>query len=372
MKAKVVKLSLILRLGAVAGVLLFGQQAMAVGTAAGTVVDNTATVDFDVSGVDQTDIVTAVSFVVDRRVDFTLSQEGVALVTVTPGQTPVAFFDLLLTNDSNSPLDFRLVLSELVGPATVRGVLDTANMDIVDYAVSADSVANGNTDPVRLGPQFVEELAADDAIRIRVFGEAVTMLDGQVAGVQIEATAAQPGAAGLGADLVDGVLNTDAGIENVFADDPLPLPAGGDGIETNNDGFIVASASLAVTKSYAVIGGDLGSGLPIPGATVEYTIEMINSSTTTAADAIVMTDVLNALVSIDPDVYGGENDIEVLNNLVPVPCDIEDGPDTDGCTFAGTTLTVGDPGALLDIVVAASTTLTISYQVTIPDPDPTP
>lgn len=383
MKLKVGKIGLFFRLVAVTTALLFGQQAMAIGTAAGTQIDNTATVDFDVNGVDQTDLVSSVSFVVDRRVDFTLSQLGTALVPVTPAQVPVAFFDFLLTNDSNSPLDFRLALSELVGPDTVRGVLDTANMDIVDYAVSADTQSGGLTntdpDPVRLGPQFVDELPADATIRIRVFGEAVTMLDAQVAGVQIDAIAAEAGVVGgpVGADLLDGVANSDLGIENVFADNPLPGPGpGGDGIETNNDGFVVASAALAVTKSYSVIAGDLSSGLPIPGATVEYTIEMINSSTTDA-DAIVMTDVLDALVSIDRDVYSATSDIEVINDGATVPCDIDDGPDADGCTFAGVTLTVGDPPApagtgLLDLVVAGNTTLTISYQITIPDPDPTP
>ena len=124
---KVTKMSLFLRLGAMAGMLLFGQQAFAVGTAAGTQIDNTVTVDYDVNGIDQADLTDTVGFVVDRRVDFTIDLVGGALVDVTPGEQDV-FFDLRLTNDSNSPLDFSISLDQ-AGVTTVRGDTDSADMD---------------------------------------------------------------------------------------------------------------------------------------------------------------------------------------------------------------------------------------------------
>lgn len=221
------RIGLSLKVGAIIIALLAGQQAMAIGTRAGTSVVNTATVDYRVGAVDQTPIDSnTVEFVVDRRVDFDLTPLGGALVNVVPGETD-AFFDFLLSNDSNSELDFTIDVTEMVG-GLVRGATDDANMLTVDYAVSANSVANGDTDPVRNGPQFVDELAADDAIRIRVFGDAAfTMLNGEVAGVQVDATAGEPGTGGVeGAALVE-VANTDLGIENVFAEDG----AGGDGIQ---------------------------------------------------------------------------------------------------------------------------------------------
>ena len=191
MKLKLGKISLLFRLGAMALVLLFGQQAMAIGTAAGTSIDNTVSVDFDVNGIDQTDLTSTVSFVVDRRVDFILVAQGGALVNVTPGESD-SFFDFLLTNDSNSPLDFSIALTQLAG-GLVRGSTDDADMALVDYAVSADSVAGLDPDPVRGAAQFVDQLAADDSIRIRVFGDAaLTMLDAEVAGVQLDATAREP------------------------------------------------------------------------------------------------------------------------------------------------------------------------------------
>ncbi len=361
------KIGLSLRLGAMIVALLVGQQAMAVGTRAGTSVVNTATVDYRVGTVDQTPIDSnTVEFVVDRRVDFDLTPQGGALVNVTPGETD-AFFDFLLTNDSNSELDFTIDVTEMVG-GLVRGATDNTNMLLVDYAVSANSVANGDTDPVRNGPQFVDELDADDAIRIRVFGDAAfTMLDGQVAGVQVDATAGEPGTSGVeGAALVE-AANTDLGIENVFAEDG----AGGDGVQTDFDGWTAVSADLTVNKSYTVIAGDLGSGLPIPGATVEYVIEIINSSTT-PADNVVITDTIDGDVTLNLNVaaYGGE-DIDIDNGGAALPCDLEDNADGDGCDLVGTDVTVGDL-AEVSITIGGSSTMTLTYQVTIPDPDPTP
>ena len=366
---KVSKLSLLCRLGAIAGVLLFGQQAMAIGTAAGTSIDNTVTVDYDVNGIDQTDLTDSVSFVVDRRVDFTLAAQGGALVNVTPGETD-AFFDFLLSNDSNSDLDFSVVLTQLVG-GTVRGSTDDADMALVDYAVSASPLSGTDPDPVRGGAQFVDQLAADDAIRIRVFGDAaLTMLNGQIAGVQLDAIAREPGTGAATALTQD--PNTDLGIENVFAD------AGNDATETDFDGWIVVSANLAVTKAYAVVAGDLGSGLPIPGATIEYTITVVNSSTT-QADDVSLSDVIDTadlgtapfVLNIAAAPYNG-NDVVVDNNGTQLACDIETNGDGDGCDYTDPNLDIGAADLAGGIDVAGNTTLTIQYQVVIPDPNPTP
>jgi uncharacterized repeat protein (TIGR01451 family) len=365
MKFVIGKTGLVFRLGAMVAALLLGQHAMAIGTEAGTGIDNTVTVDFEVNGVDQADLTDSVSFVVDRRVDFDLTPLGTALVDVTQSQTG-AYFDFLLSNDSNSPLDFQIDLAQMIG-GSVRSVGDTGTMTTVDYAVSANSVANGDTDPARLGPQFVDQLAADDSIRIRVYGDAAAaMLDGEVAGVQLDATAAEPGSGG--ATILVDTTDTDAGIDNVFAEDG----AGGDGIQITNDGWIVVSADLAVTKAYTVIAGDLGSGQPIPGATVQYVITIVNSSAT-PAEAVLIDDVLDPDVTLNLNVaaYGG-NDIDVDLAGTTLPCDVETNGDGDGCDLTGTTITVGAADYVPTIIIGDSQTLTITYQVTIPDPTPTP
>lgn len=361
MKIVTGKTGLILRLGMTAIVLLLGQQAMAVGTDAGTSIDNTVDVDYEVNSVPQTTLSDSVSFVVDRRVDFTLTQLGGALVDVTPGEND-AFFDLLLTNTSNSTLDFSLVLDDTI--VLVRGFVPDASMSNIEYAVSADIQSATDPDPVQGGPQFVDELPEDEAIRIRVWGDAaLSLLDGQIDGIEIAATAAEPATVGLGADLTEDP-DTAGGIENVFADD---APGVSDGVESESDGFLVVTAALTVTKSYEVIAGHLGSFLAIPGATVEYTILVVNSSTTDADD-VVITDSIDTDVTLDLNVgaYSGE-DIFVDNNGTQLTCNVESNVDGDGCDRVGQDLTITDL-AEVSITVAGLTTLTIQYRVTIPTP----
>ncbi len=361
------KTRLILRLGITAMALLIGQQAMAVGTRAATQIDNTATVDYDVLTIAQTQLSSnTVSFVVDRRVNFTLSVVGGALVPVTPGGSFPAvdyWVDFLLTNTTNSVIDFNVALAQMVGGLVRPGQTDDTDMAAVEYAVSANSVANGDTDPARSGPQYVDELEADDSIRIRVFGDAaLAMINGQIAGVDLTVNGAEGGTGGSeGAPLVDGVLNGDLTVENVFAD------AGIGNSESAQDGFIAVSAQLTVTKTYSVFAGDLGSGLPIPGATIEYIVTIVNSSTTTAADPVQIGDVLDVSVALVLGDFAGSTDFEIDNGGTVSQCTAA--ADADDCVEAGGTITIGGGGT---ISLAASTTLTLTFHVLILDPAPTP
>jgi len=361
------KTGLLFRLGVLVTAMLFAQQAMAEGTRAGTSIENTATVDYSVATVAQTQLPSnTVIFVVDRRVDFTLSAMGVALVPVTPGVNDY-FVDFLLTNTSNSVIDFNVALLQMVTGVEVRtGQDDDADMATFEYAVSAEPLSGLDPDPVRPGPQFVDELEADDAIRIRVFADAaLTMSDGEIAGMDLNVIGAEGGTSGTeGTALVDGVANTPLGIENVFTDDL------GDNSESAQDGFIVVSADLEVTKAYSVFAGDLGSGLPIPGATIEYTITIVNSSLTTAADPVQIGDVLDGDVSFVFGGYGGVgDDFQITNGVVVSECSAA--ADGDDCVYDGLSgvITIGGAGT---ISLALDTTLTLTYQVLIPDPATTP
>jgi uncharacterized repeat protein (TIGR01451 family) len=297
--------------------------------------------------------------VVDRRVDFTLTQLGGALVEVTPGEDD-AWFDLLLTNTSNSTLDFSLVLDDTI--VLVRGDVPNASMDNIEYAVNTLVYTTSEADPVQGGPDFVDELAEDDAIRIRVWGDAaISLLNDDIDGIQITATASEPGTGDpfAGPTLTEDP-DTAGGIENVFAG------TNNDGIEFESDGFLVQTADLAVTKSYLWISDPLSSGLAIPGAIMEYTITVVNSSDTDADD-VVITDSIDTNVDLVFDAYGGGNDVSVVNNITTLPCDVEDNADGDGCDLVGQDLTITDL-AEVSITVAGNTTLTIQYRVTIQTP----
>ncbi|MDH3615915.1 MAG: isopeptide-forming domain-containing fimbrial protein [Gammaproteobacteria bacterium] len=362
MKFVIGKTGLVFRLGVMMAALLLGQQAMAVGTEAGTTINNTANVDYEVAGVPQDDIDSnTVSFVVDRRIDFDLAPLGGALVDIAPGQTD-SFFDFLLTNTSNSSLDFNLVLQQMTS-GSVRGEADTGTMASVDYAVSAFSVNDpGGTpdpDPVRNGPQYVDELAADDSIRIRVFGDAATtMLNNQVAGVQLDATAAfADGVGGSEGAALTEAADTVLGVENVFAEDG----ATSDGVQIAYDGWKVLAAELTIDKSYVILDDGFGGTYPIPGAVVEYTITVTNASTTAAADSVVITDTLDTGLAFLADEFGGGSDM-TLNGA---GCTEES--DADGCLRSGQDLTFNAAA-----IAQNGGTLVVVYRVTIEGSLPTP
>ena len=332
------KTGLVVRFGTLVVALLLGQQAMALGVAADTDIVNVATIDYDVGGIGQDPISTDpddATFKVDRRVDFTLAPLVPALEGVAPGE-PNAWVDFLLTNTSNSTLDFRLALDDLAIGLTVGG--DTVDVLFADteFAVSTELYTGSEADPVQTsGPQFVDELPADEAVRIRVWGDAAAGLaNAIVAGVELTATAAEPadvngtlGSDGsLGADLLEAANGEDT-LENVFAEtDPDTRTPDEDGVQIAIDGWIVEAAELTVTKAITNILDTFGTDFAIPGAIVTYTITVTNASPSADASNVVITDTLDAgLVFLDMTLDGA-------------PCTELD-TDSDGCERTGQALT---------------------------------
>ncbi len=182
------RMGLFWRLAALSAALLFGQQAMAAGTEAGTDITNEVTVGYEVGGVSQTPLLDSVTFKVDRRVDFTLTPVSTPdLEAVTPGQND-AWVDFTLTNTSNSDLDFLLnAVNTAIGDAVDGSGNDDADMNNVEWAV----VTTADPTPTQNGAQFVDELAADASVRIRVWADAdAGMTIDQIAGIDLTATAA--------------------------------------------------------------------------------------------------------------------------------------------------------------------------------------
>jgi hypothetical protein len=263
--------SLLARLGTMAAILLVGQQALAAGTDPGVSVDNRATVTYSVGGTLQTGIEssptgnnlpgvgpagqgTDTSFLVDRRVDFTISQVGGALTQVAPGNNGV-FVEFYVTNTSNGVLDFVVSPTNLTsadgdvrGPGTTDSDVD---MNAIRIAVSAapDGQPGGGAagdgpapvDPgagAAPGATLIDDLPEDDSIRVRIYADTpATLLNGQIANVLLTASAADPATS---VELVEtpGADNP-ALVENVFAN-----LSGADG-----NGF--ATETGAVRKSAA-------------------------------------------------------------------------------------------------------------------------
>lgn len=369
MKGLTTSLGRCVRLGSMALVLLFSQQAFAAGTAAGVTIANQAQVDYDVGGNAQELILSdpngnstpglasgalATTFLVDNRVDLTLVEIGnIGSTSVNPGQND-AVTTFQLTNTGNSTQDYDLSVVNLDG-GTVNSSPDVDTVDMTLLRVFADTDSSLDWNPADL--IFVDELAADASILIFVVANASTALtNGDAANIEVTATTHDAG----GAPITLGDLTTDDAasadstttVEVVFADG---------GFQLAQDGYLVSSATLAITKVATLISDPFNGTTnqkAIPGAVIEYVVTVANTGGE-AATNVVITDVLTDITLLSD--FFGSAEVEIDNDGAVSTCTEE--ADADMCTLVGVTLTVGVPAGGLD--VAAGTSMTITFRVTI-------
>ena len=121
----------ITRLGAAASIFAVAagtaSPAFAAGTTAGSTITNNVTVSFQVGGVAQNNVTASNSFTVDRKVNFTVAEDGNATTQVSPGQL-AAVTAFVVTNTSNAPLDFALAATNRSGGSAAHGGTD--NFDV--------------------------------------------------------------------------------------------------------------------------------------------------------------------------------------------------------------------------------------------------
>lgn len=367
-----------------AAAMLLSQQALAVGTDAGVTVANQAQVDYEVATIAQEPILSdpagnstpgllsganTTDFMVDNRVDFTLVEFGLIGPTqVNPGQAD-AVTTFQLTNTGNATQDYDLAAANLATGVSVNGNVDSADMS--GLRTFADTNGSGDFNAGDLA--FVDELAEDASILIFIVANAATSLvNGDVGNVEMTATTHDSGTVGtldpLTADDA-GIPDSAATVEVVFADDGAG--AVGDGLETAQDGYIVSSAALTITKTSQVLSDPFNLGVnpkAIPGATIEYTVTVQNTGAVDA-EQVQIADVLDANLTLLLGQYGGAGqdvEIDVGGGTTVTTCsfDAADG-DGDGCGTAGATLTIDPVGGLTVGTVATDNPAVIRYQATI-------
>jgi uncharacterized repeat protein (TIGR01451 family) len=334
------------------------QVAHATGTTAGTSISNTATVTYNVGGVNQAPITSApTSFLVDNKIDLTVSEVGGAATVVSPGQT-AAVVTFTVSNTGNSPEGYQLQASNQANGTTLFGRND--NIDFAPLSVFVDSNANGTYDAGVDNVANINTLAKDATVTVFVV---VNIPNGaanaQVANVRLQARAATPGSNGATLETETAGGDT-AGVDVVFAD------AGRDATETADDQYFVQSAAIAITKSSAVVSDPFnGTTQPkaIPGAVMEYTVSIANTGLASAG-GVSVTDTLNANLTFVQGAYAGATDVEVQIGATTTRYIAESGADTngDGVTRTGQTLTV-NPTA--PISVGAGQTAIVRFRASI-------
>jgi len=242
-------------------------RAYAAGTAVGTLIENTATVDFVQSGSQQQIISNTVSFVVAERIDVVVTLLS-GQVVVAPNATDQALL-FTVTNTGNGTETFGLAMNSIVAGDDFDPVPATPNAIFFDSDGSGDfnlgdvAYTPGGNDPV---------LAADESIDVLILNDIPgTAANAQTGRSELTATAATgsgvPGTiyAGQGDGGVDAVIGTTGAIATTFGE------------------YLVDDVTINVLKAQTIIDQN-GGNEPIVGATITYTItvEVVGAGTATA------------------------------------------------------------------------------------------
>lgn len=251
-----------------AALCLLSDPLWAAGTTAGTLIENTARVDFDVSGTSVSVNSNTVSLNVDERID--------VLVTPLTTQTLVA------PGDEDRGLLFRVTNlgngAELFS-FSFDSILAGDDFDPVPNvpAIFFDTDASGDFSlgDVAYVPGGNDRLLApDESVDVLLVNDIPSgVSNGQVGRSELTAIAAtgngSPGDEfpNLGDGGVDAVLGTSGGLSAAIAD------------------YVVADVQLEILKS-VLVSDPFGGNEPVPGATLTYTVTIAVTNGGTATNSI--------------------------------------------------------------------------------------
>ena len=291
--------------------------AMAVGTAAGETISNSASLSYSVGGATQPTVNTteAATFVVDKKIDFSVSHDdNDKHVITTPGATEVKR-TFTLSNTTNKIQDFTLATSNLIGSEEYDNKTD--NSDVTNIQISLDGTNWADT-------VTVDDLGVDKNQTIYVRADIPnTNVDGNIMNIQLEATAVKDGT--TDPEVATGGTNGEdrKDIEDtVLAEGAGVITTGNgefDGKYSAWGGYIIHSPVLDLTKSSCVfkdlVSGESANAKRIPGATITYLFDINNTGSIDAAD-INITDDLPATLD-----GGTVTNVKMNDNQDSCSCD---------------------------------------------------
>lgn len=299
----------------------------AAGTASGTSISNQATLSYSVGVVPQPPIASSptgvgpaalTTFVVDNRVNLTVTTTDATFVSVVPGSTAqVTTFSV--TNAGNTVQDFTLVSAQEATGTPLFGFNDN-----FDTPACSQFVESGVTAGYQVGADtatFIDELAADASRTVYVV---CSIPAGQInndhAVVSLTATARAGATAGLGAALAQSPVDT-AGVDIVFGDAAGTDDAARDAAHSSRSAYRVVSATLNVAKTATLICDPLNSTTNpknIPAAIVRWTITITNNGAASATLSTV-TDAISASTTFDANLITGAGGVAGCSSATGTP-----------------------------------------------------
>lgn len=275
------------------------QTAMAVGTASGTTITNTATVNYQISGFSQPTVSSNnEQFDVDDRVDLTVASSGGT--NVLPSSTNQVL-TYTVTNTGNTTHGYALTATN----AAAGDNFDMGNIRIyVENGLAAGLQTSGGTADTLytsgsgnnagdLNPNGV--VGVDDVMTVYIVADTPgTPTNGQTSDIDLLATTLDAGTNNVTANDA-GSANT-AGIDVVWADGIGTVDATEDGQHSAAGTYTVAVTPLTLAKSSAIISDPINLGSnpkAIPGATIRYTLVVSNPGATDST-SVVISDIIPA------------------------------------------------------------------------------
>ena len=318
---------------------LLTANAFAVGTVAGTSIDNKATATYTVGSSTITKDSNITTIKVAEILNVTVTWQDGGSVSVLPG-------------DANKKLLFRVTNTGNGTEAFTLAGLSTLAGDQFDPTLNLIYIDNGNgtwepASDLAYNPASKPSIAPNGYINVWVDNNIPTnrpdttpLQDGDLGNSQLSATAVTgSGAAGTviagaGQGGTDAVVGTTTGTASVIGS------------------YVTSSVVVAIVKSEAVVNSPTFGNQPVPGAEIEYTITIQVTSGSGTASNVTIKDPIPANTTYKP------NSIS-LNTIAK-----GDGAgDSDGCDFNITNANAVTVG--LGNMTTATPTQTIKFKVIV-------
>lgn len=243
-----------------------GGPVFAVGTPVGTVIQNTATVNFDLGGTPITVVSNTTSLTVLERIDVvTTLQSGQVLVTANDVNQALLF---RVTNVGNGTEAFSLDIDSVIAGSDFDPTPSAPDSIYID--TDADGIFNpANDDPYVQGVND-PDLPADSWVGIFLLNDIPgTVVNGDIG--QSELTASSTTGTGVPGTVYAG--QGDGGVDAIIGTTEGDSAAIGE--------YLVSDVLVEVLKSQLVT-DQFGGTEAIPGATITYTVTVQVMSTGTA------------------------------------------------------------------------------------------
>lgn len=243
--------------------------ALAAGTPAGTVIENTATLSFELDGSPASISSNTTSFTVVELIDLAVTLQSPQTLVSAGDENQALLFSLV--NTGNGTETFQLAINSIVSgddfdpvPSTISIYFDTDGSG--DFTAGDVPYVPGDNDPV---------LVPDESVAILILNDIPAgQPNGDVGFSELIVTSAT----GTGNPGDDFAGQGDGGTAAVLG------VSGGSGTVAGE--YLVSDVQISILKSQTVL-DPFGGSEPVPGATITYTIEVSVTGSGTAVGGVV-------------------------------------------------------------------------------------